>query len=338
MRYKFICTLGVLSVLLVCGSRHEGYAQYRGNPHFMPYSTVSFGGGTSTYFGDLAGYSQPIKSLFTMPRWNVGASYARQFTPRLGARVSATWVRISGDDFTFSKSDPAKYAGQFIRNLHFRNDMQEVALVGTYDFIPSGRTPRDRPKLTPYLLAGVALLAHNPKALTSLTALAGEQPDRSGQQWVALQPLYTEGQGQPGYDKPYSLVTISIPLGLGLKYALNDSWNIAAEVRVTPTFSDYLDDVGGPYPNPTDLPNPVSRDFSNRAFTETGELKERFAARTGENRFDIYNTQLVNGSIPPQEYTDRGGGGRIPLRDSYLLTSVQIQYIIPAKIKCPPIR
>lgn len=340
MTYKNIITLGMLSALLVGGSRQEGYAQYRQNPHFLPYSYVGFGGGTSTYFGELAGYGQPLKSLFTLPRWNVGLSYNRQFTPRIGARASFTWARITGDDYTFAKSDPVKFAAQYARNLHFRNDLKEFALIGTYDFIAGGRTPRERPKVTPYALLGIALVAHNPKALTSLTAVNGETPDRSGQQWVALQPLGTEGQGQPGYEKPYSLVTISIPVGLGVRYALNEFFNISAEIRISPTFSDYLDDVGGPYPNPADLTTPLAQEFSNRSFATGASgtaIKERFAARTGDDRLGGIN-QITGAGINVASLTERGSDGRLPLRDSYLLTSFQIQYIIPTKIKCPPIR
>lgn len=338
MTYRPIFTLGILSALLVGGSKQEGYAQRRTNPQFLPYSKVGFGAGTSTYFGDLAGYSQPLKTLTTLPRWNLGLMYTRQFTPRLGVRASFTWARITGDDYTYTKNDPVKYAAQYIRNLHFRNDLKEFALVGTYDFIPGGRTPRDRPKLTPYALLGVALVAHNPKALTG--RVAPGQPD-STQNWVALQPLGTEGQGQPGYAKPYSLVTIAIPVGLGLKYKLSEFWELAAEVRVTPTFSDYLDDVGGPYPNPADLATPLARAFSNRGITidanGNASFKERYAARSGDDRqpgLDKINAAGIN----PDLLTLRGGGGRLPLKDSYLLTSFQIHYIIPAKIKCPPIR
>ncbi|MBO0947105.1 DUF6089 family protein [Fibrella forsythiae] len=338
MTYRPIFTLGILSALLVGGSRHEGYAQSRSNPQFLPYSKVGFGLGTSTYFGDLAGYSRPLKSLFTLPRWNVGVMYGRQFTPRIGVRASFTWARITGDDYTYSKSDPLTYSPQFVRNLHFRNDLKEFALIGTYDFIPGGRTPRDRPKLTPYALLGVALVAHNPKALTGRAAEG--QPD-STQRWVALQPLGTEGQGQPGYAKPYSLVTISVPIGIGVRYKLSEYLDLAAEIRMTPTFSDYLDDVGGNYPNPADLATPLARAFSNRGFTidanGNATIKELYAARTGESRQAGLN-QLTAAGINPDEFLQRGGGSRIPLKDSYLLTSFQIHYIIPAKIKCPPIR
>ncbi len=339
MTYRPIFTLGILSVLLLSGIRHEGYAQRRSNPQFLPYSKVGFGVGTSTYFGDLAGYRQPLKALTTMPRWNAGLMFTRQFTPRVGVRASFTWVRISGDDYTFSKSDPVKYTAQFIRNLHFRNDVKEFAIIGTYDFIASGRTPRDRPKVTPYALLGVALAAHNPKALTGRPS---EGQRDSTQQWVALQPLGTEGQGQPGYAKPYSLVTIAIPVGLGVKYKLSEFLELAAEVRVTPTLSDYLDDVGGPYPNQADLTTPLGRAFSNRgiAIGSSGNASfiEQYAARSGDNRQQGYDRIVAAGGVP-SEYTQRGGGSKIPLlKDSYMLTSFQIHYIIPAKIKCPPIR
>ena len=337
MAYRPIFTLGILSALLVSGVRHEGFAQRRSNPQFLPYSKVGLGVGTSTYFGDLAGYRQPLRSLTTLPRWNAGLMFTRQFTPRVGVRASFTWVRLVGDDYTFAKGNPVTYAAQYVRNLHFRNDVKEFALIGTYDFIPSGRTPRARPKLTPYALAGIGLVAHNPKALTPRTGDAAE----STQQWVALQPLGTEGQGQPGYAKPYSLVTIAIPVGLGLKYKLSEFFDLAAEVRVTPTFSDYIDDVGGPYPNPADLTTPLGQALSNRGIAVNGgnaSFIEQFAARSGDNRQAGYD-QIIAAGGNPQAFTQRGGGSQIPLlKDSYLLTSFQIHYIIPAKIKCPPIR
>lgn len=321
MIYRNIATWGFLSALLVSVVSNEGLAQGRQNPQFLPYSEVGFGAGTSTYFGDLAGYSAPFRSLTTLPRWNVGLMYTRHFTPRLSVRASFTWARITGDDYTFTKSDPVGYAAQYVRNLQFRNDLKEFALIGMYDFIPGGRTPRNRPKIAPYLLLGVALVAHNPVGLTGRN-----RPDGSAQQWVALQPLGTEGQGQPGYAKQYSLVTVSIPMGLGVRYALNESFNLAAEVRLTPTFSDYLDDVGGNYPSPNDLSTPLAKEFSNRS-------QELLATRSGDNRQAGIDKVIAAGGNPVS--VQRGGAGRIPVKDSYLLTSFQIHYIIPAKIRCP---
>ena len=74
----------------------------------------------------------------------------------------------------------------------------------------------------------------------------------------------------------------------------------------------------------------MARELSNRTLEAT-------AARTGESRIDGQN-RITGAGIAYDQLTVRGGGGRLPLRDSYLLTSFQIHYIIPAKIKCPPIR
>ncbi len=339
MHNRIVSIVGLGAALLLNLAGQECRAQRRSNNPFMPYSKVGFGVGTSTYFGDLAGYSQPLKSLTTLPRWNAGLMYTRQFTPQIGMRASFTWVRLAGDDYTFAKSDPVLYSAQYVRNLHFRNDLKEFALIGTFDLIPGGRTPRNRPTLTPYLLLGVGLVAHNPKALTGRPQ-AGQTD--STQLWVALQPLGTEGQGQPGYAKPYSLVTVSIPLGVGVRYKLSEYFDIAAEIRATPTFSDYLDDVGGNYPNSADLVTPLSRAFSNRGIsTENGNsiIKEPLAARSGDDRQAGLN-RIIESGAQPDQFAQRGGGGlRLTfLKDSYLLTSLQIHYIIPAKIKCPPIR
>ncbi|RYF67518.1 MAG: hypothetical protein EOO39_21100, partial [Cytophagaceae bacterium] len=76
----------------------------------------------------------------------------------------------------------------------------------------------------------------------------------------------------------------------------------------------------------------VSVDANGNAF-----VKEIIAARTGDSR-QVGINQLSAAGVNAAELTQRGGGSRVPLKDSYLLTSFQIHYIIPAKIKCPPIR
>lgn len=311
-RYYFLTT-SIVSLLLSYGLTQESFAQR--STHFLPYSEVGFGVGTSSYYGDLSTYRQPLKATFLLMRWNAGLSYTRHFTPKLAARASFTWARIVGDDYTFNKGNPDKYPIQYTRNLHFRNDLKEFAITGIYQFRPDGRTPNNRARLTPYLLAGVALLAHSPQARTPDDPL---NPG-SSRKWVSLQPLNTEGQGQPGFAKPYSIVTVAIPVGLGIRYAINDDFNVAVEAGFRYTFTDYLDDAGGPYADPAAL--------QGLAVTMADRRLETMDARTGKSRALIAD--------PPTGFA-RGTKGILP--DSYLLTSFQIHYIIPGKIKCPPIR
>lgn len=340
-RYHYLAA-GVLAVFFWLGNSADSQAQRKTNTHFIPYSSVSFGVGSSHYYGDLAGYKQAFKATYIMPRWNVGLGYTRQFTPHFAARASFTWARISGDDYTFNKGEINKgnltHLAQYVRNLHFRNDLKEFAVSGIYNFVADGRNSTVRAKLTPYVFGGVALVAHSPEARTPVGT---EAEPYDPQKWVKLQPLHTEGQGQPGYDKPYSLVTVAIPVGVGLRYRWNENFNLGFEIGYRYTFTDYLDDVGGPYADPAVLQG-LSTKMADRR-------QQVFAARykNAPDRYqilkDLYNSgtpevqQEIANAI--QTLPTRGSSSVLGfLKDSYLLTSFQIHYIIPGKIKCPPIK
>ena len=317
---------GLTAVFLLVGQLTPTLAQRRPNTRFAPYSSVSFMAGSSHYYGELAGYRQPIKSTFIMPRWNVGIGYTRQFTPNFAARATFTWARISGDDYTFSKGNPDLFAAQFVRNLHFRNDLKEFAVTGIYNFVADGRTPDRRAKLTPYVFGGLALVAHAPEARTP-TANYDQLGAYEARKWVKLQPLHTEGQGQPGYEKPYGLVTLAIPVGLGVRYRLNENFTVGGELGFRYTFTDYLDDVGGNYATP-DAVQGLGTIMADRRF-------EPDAARPDKYRFDVAQQLFASN---PELFQTEVRGTKGVLRDGYLLTQFSIQYVIPSKIKCPPIR
>lgn len=312
-------------------SKNSGKGGYK--PKFEPYSSVAFGVGTSSYYGELAPLSDPIRSTFKLMRWNISANYTRHFTPRLSGRVALTLARLTGDDYKFANGQP-KYDYNFVRNLHFRNDVKELAFTGHYQFVPEGRDFTHRSLITPYVFLGIAVIAHNPKART---------PEDMGNNWVSLQPLGTEGQGRPGYAKPYSRITAAIPFGFGLRYKVNRRWDISAEAGLRYTFTDYLDDAGGLYANPGDmLDNPTAIAMSNRSLEPT-------AARKGGDRAAVVRRYMIeklgypdNTNFDPFAQPITGftqgyerGGGR---PDIYLLTNIHINYILAPKVKCPPLR
>ncbi|MEI7581726.1 hypothetical protein [Runella sp.] len=318
------------TVLFTLLLTYTSEAQRRRKTPFEQYSTVNFGLGTSSYAGDLAPYRSPVNTIFKMMRWNVNASYTRHFTPNLAARVGFTWVRIAGDDEYYNRGGKP-FDGAYVRNLHFRNDLKEFSLVGIYQLRSDGRSPNRRIKFSPYLFAGLAVLAHNPKA---------KVPEfyADNNRWVSLQPLGTEGQGQPGYAKPYSLVTYSIPFGLGFTWKVNDQWNIGVEGGFRFTGSDYLDDASGFFPNPDVLKNDLARDMSNRTL-------EQIAARTGRDRTEtvrriVYpNEPSIDPFATPLDGWGEGNFRGNPVRkDAYMLSSITVGYVLPSKIKCPPIR
>jgi hypothetical protein len=60
--------------------------------------------------------------------------------------------------------------------------------------------------------------------------------------------LNTEGQGLPGSGvKQYKRISISIPIGIGLRYKINDRFTVGLEYNFRKTFTDYIDDVSGRY-------------------------------------------------------------------------------------------
>ena len=325
---------GMAMAILVLLVSEAATAQFKSS-NFVPYSSVSVGLGTSSYFGEMAPYSRPLASIFGMMRWNASASYARHFTPRFGARASFTWARISGDDLKLNNSDKG-FPISFARNLHFRNDLKEFALTGIFKLIPDSRSYDRRPQWSPYIFAGIAAVAHNPVARI---------PDLDGDRWVKLQPLGTEGQGSPGYyPKPYSLVTLAIPVGFGVRYKFNQRFDLSAEVGFRFTTSDYLDDVSRNYPDPNVLKDDLARSMSNRSAEPT-------AARKGGDRTaglrDFLTQQygITDAGIDPfvaigqTEYATPGTLRGNPARnDNYLLGNIHLTYIIGSPIKCPPLK
>lgn len=326
---------GLAVILLLTSHVTKSSAQRRPNTRFIPYSTVTLGAGSSHYYGDLAGYRQAIRATYIMPRWNVGLGYTRQFTPHFAARAMFTWARIAGDDYTFNKNNIERNLVQYARNLHFRNDLKEFALTGIYNFVADGRNSNVRAKFTPYLFGGVALLAHSPEARTP--APPDNEPYEA-RRWVKLQPLHTEGQGQPGRDKPYSLVTVAVPVGVGARYKLSELFNVGFEIGYRYTFTDYLDDVSGNgYGDPA-LREGLATKLADRRFQTIAARKAN-----GPDRYAVLKELFQNGSPEQQAaITDalqtpiRGGDG--VFRDGYILTNISIQYVIPGKIKCPPIK
>lgn len=323
-KLSFILMAGVLLV------SHVTEAQV-GRGIFIPYFTVGLGIGTSNYYGDMASYTTPFRSTFGMMRWNISGNYTRHFTPRLAARASFTYARIAGDDYKMNKNDPTNL--RFARNLSFRNDLKEFSLQGIFKLTPDNRSYDRRPQFSSYLFGGVAVVAHNPKAL-----------DEEGGHWVKLRSLGTEGQGRPGYAKPYSLIQFAIPVGIGVRYKINDRFDVGAELGFRVTFTDYLDDVAGNYADPALFAdNPTALKMANRS----GEQYEvrKGADRTAGLAQYVQGVYGVTNEDPFQVLKDNNYGavgtprGNSPnLKDNYLIGTIHVNYVLPTQVKCPPLK
>lgn len=214
---------------------------------FSQHSEVGIMLGTSSYQGDLSRKSKGLNLGQLNPM--VGIFGRKNFNQYFAARLGFNYGILSAED-SKSTIESAK-----VRNLSFRSNVFEGNLIFELNIL--GYEPYNLEKpWSPYLFAGVAFFHYNPKA-------------KYNGDWVELQPLGTEGQGLAVYPdrKPYNLNSIAIPMGVGIKLALNDTWNIGAELGVRKTFSDNIDDVSGTYVEESILleTNPLSAALANRS-------------------------------------------------------------------------
>lgn len=185
--------------------------------------------GVSNYLGDIGGKEKTRRDFvadmkMAKTRWNVGGFVRYKVHQKLSVKLALDYLRIEGDDKL--SSNPARNA----RNLNFKNDIFDLAVTGQVFFYEDndlGNTYRYRNGFRAYFFAGVGAYYSNPKTLDG---------------GVALRPLRTEGVS-------YSPVGINIPAGIGFYFTFHKKHRIGYELNYRTTFTDYLDDISGNYPD-----------------------------------------------------------------------------------------
>lgn len=180
--------------------------------------------GGSYYVGDL----NPSGHLNSLTRPALGAVYRHNFNMRLSVAGSLLFGSIQGIDARSSSYEQQQ------RNLSFRSSLYELAARAEFNFIEY-KIGDDRYQFTPFMFLGVAGFNFNPRASI-------------GNQWVALQPLKTEGQ-----SKAYMRTQVSVPFGAGIKANMAKRIGLVIEWGLRKTFTDYLDDVSTTYADPATL-------------------------------------------------------------------------------------
>jgi len=183
--------------------------------------------GAGHYFGDL-------NTRAKLNRLKIAGSvfFRKNFGNYIAARVSASYARLG-----YSDRYNTHNTTMLTRNLSFNTNVWELSLQGDFNFF---RFMPGEPEFsfTPYITLGVGVFSYDPFAY-----LRDEK--------VLLRPLGTEGQGSSLYPdrKQYGSTAMCIPLGVGIKYALNERINIGFEILHRFTNTDYLDDVSMTYVN-----------------------------------------------------------------------------------------
>jgi hypothetical protein len=223
----------------------------RYNHPFKPYHEITFGLGANNFLGELGGANMIGSGKFSLRDFDVPAirpvihfGYRYQPHQNWAVRTDISAAFLGGND---------KFTQELFRNnrnLNFRSPLIELSTRGEYIFNSFNFGHKYKLKknihgwknihVKYYLFAGVGLFWFDPYGKNPVT-----------NKWIRLKPLTTEGQGLVSTRKKYSSVQFTIPLGLGLRYALtryyDNKWWMGIEYGVRWTFTDYMDDASTTY-------------------------------------------------------------------------------------------
>ena len=188
--------------------------------------SMTIGGGPIFYNGDLSDSRLiPPTKLMSI---QYGLEGTAMITDRVEMGLGYTRGTLKGDDALSND----KY--KRIRNLSFSTSLSEFSLKMRLEVF---KTVDFRPVNTA-LIVGFGLIRFNPTA-----EINGNEVD--------LQPLGTEGQfiNNSDYPVPYKLTSTVFMAGIGTRITLNSRWALLLDLTPRITFTDYIDDVSGAYPD-----------------------------------------------------------------------------------------
>ncbi len=279
-----------LFILLLCSSLVHGQSQlydsYKNDGEF------GVAVGAAHYFGDLN-----TRAALNRPNFSAGLFFIKQFNNYIGVRLSGDYAYLAYSDI-YSKNET-----QLRRNLSFNSNVWELSLSGYFNFfrfIPGV----EGYKFTPYLSLGVGIFTYDPYAYLDGTK-------------YYLRPLGTEGQNIDSGKSQYGNMAICIPFTVGVKYSINESMNVFAEIGYRFTNTDYIDDASTTYAGPD-------------AFVLThadGTQQIDYPAYYLQDR--SYSTGTPIGIAGRQ----RGNSAQ---KDAYVMFHIGVSFNI-SSYKCPPI-
>lgn len=308
---------------------------YRGRKDvFQKYSGIGFSVNALNYFGDLSPLPNKFSTDISFTRPGFGFSFFRCYGPRYTLSGQFMYGTLSGSDANSARiSDLGDGVFRHERNLSFRNRIKELTVMAIFDFFENpGTNYLTRVSWTPYAFIGLEAFVHNPKGLAPKTYLDGTPNPKAGQ-WVDLQPLGTEGQYsnlQPGdvnYGiKPYHLLQVAVPFGIGARIKLNDVLDLWADIGFRYTFTDYIDDVSRNYVDLGAFKDPLAQAMSYRS-NELSDISNypssSYLGRDGK----IYTT--IDGYGREFKTNIRGN---FHYNDIYMVTSIKVTHILGANL------
>lgn len=162
--------------------------------------------GIASYKGEMSQYVPNLHHIDNIGnRLAIGAFYRNNFSKSISFRGNFMYARVDDND---EKGNDvlAKLRGHF-----FQTDILELSAQIEYNFRDFRQSLKFPETWTPYVFLGVGGMKLSPR--------------------FNLLPTY-------------DLYSISIPIGVGMKFMLSDNFNLGIEFGGRKTFTDYIDDIG----------------------------------------------------------------------------------------------
>jgi hypothetical protein len=213
---------------------------FNANAQFDDPKTLEIGPhvGLSYYMGDI----NPALP-FAMADLQYGGLVRFNYNNRWTFRCDYAYATVKADD--------KKIKWREERGLNFTSKIHDLSFVAEFNFWEY-YTGNPKKNVSPYIFGGVSVFYY-----TVFMDVEGTLIDLSN---IYTEPVVTDPKW---YDKAFgkkSPIGVSIPFGVGVKFALSRRMAGTVEWRMQKTFTDYLDDVATVYRSPgekIDIEHPV---------------------------------------------------------------------------------
>jgi len=236
--------------------------------------------GASYYLGEI----NPV-THFRDSQLGFGAFYRYSTNFRYAFRFGFNYGNLYGSDAA------SKNADQRLRNANFRTRLYEVNAIAEFHFVEY-RLTSNRYYASLYIFGGLAGFHFKPEG-------------NIGAGWQSLQPLRTEGQA-----RRYPLYQVSMPFGIGFKYNIGPLVGLAFEWGPRKTFTDYIDDISGLYPDPAINPPAGNGMLYSYRNMERVDLTGTMRGNPRTKDWYFFYGLTLNIKLPDPKETCYGVGGK----------------------------
>jgi hypothetical protein len=197
---------------------------------FNPHTSIGFGAGSSHYYSENVEFLMANRLINNQSRFNGGINLTRHVSKLFSVRGNLNYIRLAGNDYTFDNSALLPKTPDL--RFRFRNDIVEFGLSGLIELNGNQQNYMKRNRFSPYLTAGIALVASNPE-LYQLDSIGGAGiPGASWRRYSDI--IATDYPINPirNFKETIPSIAFSIPVGVGFRYRLNDFMDFGFEASL----------------------------------------------------------------------------------------------------------